>query len=66
MTEQVRAVLTRYREEHGKIHDQWSAQVGTPGYVKQEWMDRSEGLIQRYRSQLEALGYSGPMNGFPL
>jgi hypothetical protein len=59
--EQVNAVLARYREEHNKLHVQWSATVGTHGYVKQEWMDRAEGMTRRYRSKLDAIGYTGPL-----
>lgn len=61
MRAEVKALLARFAKEHDDLHREWTAAVGTPGYVKAEWRDRDNDLVERYTDATRALGYDGPL-----
>lgn len=50
-------LLADFRKKHYELHRQWTAAVGTPGYVKATWRDRENAQCAEYRDRATALGY---------
>lgn len=50
-------LLAEFKAKHAELHRQWTAVVGTPGYVKAPWRDRDNALVAEYRNKLTAAGY---------
>lgn len=53
------ALLNEFNAKHEELHREWTAAVGTPGYVKATWRDRDNALCREYRDRATALGYPG-------
>lgn len=60
-TATVRQLLAEFKERHTALHRDWTAAVGTPGYMKAMWRDRDNALGAEYRAKLERAGYTGPL-----
>lgn len=60
-TDEIDRLLAEFRVKHAELHRAWSAEVGTPGYVKAPWRDRANAQVTEYRDKLTALGYDGPL-----
>lgn len=50
-------LLAEFKSKHEALHREWTAAVGTPGYVKAPWRDRDNALTDEYRARLTELGY---------
>lgn len=53
----IERALAEFKAKHEELHRQWTAAVGTPGYVKAPWRDRDNALVAEYRAKLTDLGY---------
>lgn len=51
------AVLERYRLAHEALHRRWTAAVGTPGYVKDDWRTLDNELARVFRDEATRLGH---------
>lgn len=63
LTDPIRKALAEFNDKHAALHTEWTAAVGTPGYIRAPWRDRDNALTAEYRARLDALGYSGPLCG---
>ena len=55
----IEELLAEFKERHEALHREWTAAVGTHGYIKAPWRDRDNALVREYRDKLTALGYPG-------
>lgn len=65
MTDQIAALRAEFKAKHDELHREWTAAVGTPGYVKAPWRERDNALTAEYRDRLDRLGYRGPLIDVP-
>lgn len=54
---EIERLLATFKAKHEQLHREWTAAVGTPGYVKSTWRERDNALVSGYREKLTALGY---------
>jgi len=67
MSDEIRALLDEFEAKNHDLHREWTAAVGTPGYVKALWRDRDNALTKAFRDKLTAAGYprNAPMLRLP-